>query len=101
MAGYCKECGNQHCVCSIRKVIKICLMCDEEYKEEFETCPACGTELKTEYREYEQDFKSASNIFQDEVYKALGWQGGTIHQVITEIKRLKKAESDLKNCLKL
>lgn len=28
------------------------------------------------------------------VYKALGWQGGTIHQVVAEIKRLKALEVD-------
>jgi len=30
------------------------------------------------------------------VYEALGWQGGTIHQVITEIKRLRTIECDIK-----
>ena len=30
-----------------------------------------------------------------EVYEALGWQGGTIHQVIAEIKRLKNIEAEL------
>ena len=37
--------------------------------------------------------ENGSNIFIKEVYKALGWQGGTIHQVIKEIKRLKKLET--------
>ena len=29
------------------------------------------------------------NTFQEAVYKALGWQGGTVHQVVKEIKRLR------------
>lgn len=58
MAGYCKDCGNQHCVCDISK--------------------------------------SPETIFQDEVYKALGWQGGTIHQVIAEINRLKEVDASYK-----
>lgn len=54
MSGYCKDCGNQHCICdSIEKNI----------------------------------FESICNI--------LGWQGGTIHQVYDEIKRLKQKEKDL------
>jgi hypothetical protein len=36
---------------------------------------------------------NGSNIFITEVYKALGWQGGTIHQVLEEIQRLKKLET--------
>ena len=28
----------------------------------------------------------------NEIYTALGWQGGTIHQIIAEIARLKKIE---------
>ena len=28
----------------------------------------------------------------DEIYKALGWQGGTVHQITAEIKRLKQIE---------
>jgi len=58
MSGYCKDCGNQHCVC-------------EDIK------------------------KCATSDFQDEVYKALGWQGGTIHQVVAEIKRLRVEELNL------
>jgi len=61
MSGYCKECGNQHCICDMNK--------------------------------------SETSIFQDEVYKALGWQGGTIHQVIAEIKRLKTFEKESKTLL--
>jgi len=36
------------------------------------------------------------NVFIQEVYKALGWQGGTIHQVVKEIERLKSCESSYK-----
>ena len=28
----------------------------------------------------------------EKIYTALGWQGGTIHQIISEIKRLKDIE---------
>lgn len=36
----------------------------------------------------------------EEIYKALGWQGGTIHQVIDEIKRLKALEDkSCKGCI--
>jgi hypothetical protein len=35
-----------------------------------------------------------------DVYKALGWQGGTIHQVIAEIKRLKNIEQSAKELIK-
>jgi hypothetical protein len=34
----------------------------------------------------------------DMVCKSLGWQGGTIHQVVDEITRLRKAESLLRRC---
>ena len=30
-----------------------------------------------------------NDIFIESVYKSLGWQGGTIHQVINEIERLR------------
>lgn len=33
-----------------------------------------------------------SSVFVEEVYAALGWKGGTIHQVVDEIKRLKKLD---------
>jgi hypothetical protein len=56
MSGYCKDCGNQHCVCDDMK-------------------------------------KCNSSTFEEEVYKALGWQGGTIHQVVSEIKRLKEMDT--------
>lgn len=29
------------------------------------------------------------------IYKALGWQGGTIHQVVDEIKKLKEIEDNV------
>lgn len=38
----------------------------------------------------------------EEIYKALGWQGGTIHQIIAEIKRLKEIDdkfNDAINCI--
>ena len=35
-------------------------------------------------------------IFLNDAIKILGWQGGTIHQVLDEIKRLKKLD---KNCI--
>jgi len=37
--------------------------------------------------------KCLTSSFENEVYKALGLQGGTIHQVIKEIERLKNIES--------
>jgi len=38
--------------------------------------------------------KLQSNVFISGIYEALGWQGGTIYQVIAEIKRLKKFEAE-------
>lgn len=32
----------------------------------------------------------------EQIYKALGWQGGTIHQIIDEIQRLKNIETCFK-----
>ena len=34
----------------------------------------------------------------EQICKALGWQGGTVHQVLEEITRLRKAESLLRAC---
>lgn len=44
-----------------------------------------------EKQAYEKGYNYAIEAWQD-VYKALGFQGGTIHQVIEEVKRLKKVE---------
>ena len=35
-----------------------------------------------------------ADSFSESVYESLGWQGGTIHQVIAEIKRLKQSDND-------
>lgn len=35
----------------------------------------------------------------DELYKVLGWKGGTIHQIVAEIERLKKIEIAAYNLL--
>jgi len=37
----------------------------------------------------------SDNVFIQEVHKALGFQGGTIYQVIDEIKRLRQNDNDL------
>jgi hypothetical protein len=34
----------------------------------------------------------------ERICNALGWQGGTIHQVLDEIARLRKAERLLRSC---
>lgn len=34
-----------------------------------------------------------------EIYEALGWQGGTVHQIVEEIKRLKEVENELQSYL--
>lgn len=36
-------------------------------------------------------------MYFEEIVKALGWQGGTIHQVLSEIKRLKEVEKSFKS----
>ena len=38
---------------------------------------------------------STDNQLLEECCKALGWQGGTIHQVIEEIKKLRKAYEEI------
>jgi hypothetical protein len=35
----------------------------------------------------------------EEIYKALGWQGGTIHQILNEIKRLKQLDLKCDGCI--
>lgn len=105
MNGYCKECGKNTIQGKNLKFVgyvsvKICPMCDNEYSEDYENCLTCGYKLERHDREQykndnSQDCQCNASVFQDEVYKALGWQGGTIHQVITEIKRLKGEELNL------
>lgn len=35
----------------------------------------------------------------EKIYEVLGWQGGTIHQIVEEIERLKKCEELVKEAL--
>ena len=49
----------------------------------------CYKDGSFEYYAREYDYESDL----ESIYKALGWQGGTIHQVVEEIKRLKKLEA--------
>lgn len=39
-----------------------------------------------------------TDVFIESVYNALGWQGGTIHQVVNEIKRL-RADLSCDGCI--
>lgn len=36
---------------------------------------------------------SKERVEMESIYKAMGWQGGTIHQIIAEIKRLQSVEN--------
>ena len=64
MSGYCKVCGNQHCICGFPNV-------------------------KTD------------NVFINATYSSLGWQGGTIHQVVNEIRILKEREKVIEQMVEL
>lgn len=35
------------------------------------------------------------------IYNELGWQGGTVHQIVSEIKRLKKSDRVLKSLVSI
>ena len=63
-----------------------------------DTAYLCSAELRQdpdgEWVRYEDAVKPPH--FLGELCRILGWQGGTIHQVLAEVKRLKfKAEGDL------
>jgi hypothetical protein len=73
-------------------VLGICyhVMTEKYLRQGMINHPTTGESIEPLFAVVEYDYES---ILQ-QLCEALGWQGGTIHQVIAEIKRLKAKEKE-------
>jgi len=101
MSGYCKNCDNQQCICVENNFEIIYGSVVNSFGERCFLKYIEGGQTECCFFD-DPCINHKTDVFMESVYEALGWQGGTVHQVVSELKRLKEIDdkfNDATNCL--